>query len=153
MGLPAFIAVAAKHAAQQASKWDLVDGMMPSAVASAAVLLVCSCWKGTPGDSVGRRPQKGSGSRKQQAGAGRNRNGKREREAAAEVEGGGEREEDGLDVGPAAVSAAGGASVQAMKRPFRAMYEQRGRLFTVEFLERRAAKGVTLETLQPALVC
>ncbi|CAM9188368.1 unnamed protein product [Ectocarpus sp. 6 AP-2014] len=56
------------------------------------------------------------------------------------------------DVGPAAVSEAGGTTVMAMKRPFRAMYEQRGRLFTVEFLERRAAKEVTLETLKPILV-
>eukprot|EP00752_Nemacystus_decipiens_P005122 g4647.t1 len=40
---------------------------------------------------------------------------------------------------------------KAVKRPFRAMYEQRGRLITLEFLERRAAKGVTLETLKPVL--
>lgn len=123
------MSVAAKHAAQQASRWDLVDGMKPSAVAAAAVLLVCSCWNPTAcGD--GDVDQRSKNARKNQQ----------------VVEG------ETWDVRPAAVSEAGGTTMVAMKRPFRAMYEQRGRLFTVEFLERRAAKGVTLETLKPILV-
>lgn len=124
------MSVAARHAAQQASRWDLVDGMKPSAVASAAVLLVCSCWNPAAcGDGVVDRRSK-----------------KARKTQQAVVEG------ETWDVGPAAVSEAGGTTVMAMKRPFRAMYEQRGRLFTVEFLERRAAKEVTLETLKPILV-
>ncbi|CAM9658373.1 unnamed protein product [Ectocarpus sp. 13 AM-2016] len=133
LGLPPFVSVAARHAAQQASRWDLVDGMKPSAVAAAAVLLVCSCWNPAAcGDGVvDRRSKKVRKTQQQQQ---------------AVVEG------ETWDVRPAAVSEAGGTTVMAMKRPFRAMYEQRGRLFTVEFLERRAAKEVTLETLKPILV-
>lgn len=151
LGLPAFVSVAARHAAQQASKWDLVDGMMPSAVAAAAVLLVCSCWNPA---ACGKSKKGGGGGR----GGGK---GRKQPKAEAGGEGGGDgsgsgygRNGDGeaLDVGPAAVSAAVGASTNALKRPFRAMYEQRGRLITVDFLERRAAKGVTLETLKPVLV-
>lgn len=125
------MAVAAKHAAQQASRWDLVDGMKPSAVAAAAVLLVCSCWNpdACRDGVVDRRLKKA-----------------RKKQQEVVVDG------ETWDVGPAAVSEAGGTTVMAMKRPFRAMHEQRGRLFTVEFLERRAAKGVTLETLKPILV-
>lgn len=148
LGLPAFVAVAAKHAAQQASKWDLVDGMMPSAVAAAAVLLVCSCWNpaacGKPrgsGGGGGSGGRGGKGRKQQKAEAGGTGDGRKGEEAAA-----------ALDVGPAAVSEAVGASTNALKRPFRAMFEQRGRLITVDFLERRAAKGVTLETLKPVLV-
>lgn len=148
LGLPAFVSVAARHAAQQASKWDLVDGMMPSAVAAAAVLLVCSCWnpaacgkgKGRGGGGKGRKQQP-----KAEAGGGGGGGGDGGRN-------GGAGEDEALDVGPAAVSAAVGASTNALKRPFRAMYEQRGRLITLEFLESRAAKGVTLETLKPVLV-
>lgn len=145
LGLPAFVSVAAKHAAQQASKWDLVGGMKPSAVAAAAVLLVCSCWNpaacGSKG-SGGEGGRGGKGGRKQRVDEGGGGARKQARE----------EEEEALDVGPVAVSAAVGSSTNAVKRPFRAMYEQRGRLFTVEFLERRAAQGVTLETLKPALV-
>lgn len=135
--------MAAKHAAQQASKWDLVGGMKPSAVAAAAVLLVCSCWNpaacGSKGNGGGGGVRGGTGGRKQRVDED---DGGARRQAQQEV----------LDVGPVAVSAAVGSSTNAVKRPFRAMYEQRGRLFTVEFLERRAAQGVTLETLKPALV-
>lgn len=142
LGLPAFVSVAARHAAQQASRWDLVDGMMPSAVAAAAVLLVCSCWNPAAcGKGKGNNNGRGGGKgRKQQP------------KAEAGGDGGKNGEEEALDVGPAAVSAAVGASTNALKRPFRAMYEQRGRLITLEFLESRAAKGVTLETLKPVLV-
>lgn len=145
LGLPAFVSVAAKHAAQQASKWDLVGGMKPSAVAAAAVLLVCSCWNPA---ACGSKGNGGGG------GGGGSRGGKGGRKQKAEEDDGSRKQaqEDSLDVGPLAVSAAAGASTNALKRPFRAMYEQRGRLFTVEFLERRAAQGVTLETLKPALV-
>ncbi|CAM9494261.1 unnamed protein product [Ectocarpus sp. 12 AP-2014] len=97
LGLPPFVSVAARHAAQQASR-----------------------------SKKARKTQ--------------------QQQQQAVVEG------ETWDVRPAAVSEAGGTTVMAMKRPYRAMYEQRGRLFTVEFLERRAAKEVTLETLKPILV-
>lgn len=145
LGLPAFVSVAARHAAQQASKWDLVDGMMPSTVAAAAVLLVCSCWN----PSACGKTKGGSGGG---GGGGGGRKGRNQQRGAEGDGRNGKEEEEGLDVGPAAVSAAVGASTNALKRPFRAMYEQRGRLITVDFLERRAAKGVTLETLKPVLV-
>lgn len=150
LGLPAFVAVAAKHAAQQASKWDLVDGMMPSTVAAAAVLLVCSCWNPA---ACGKAKGKGSNGGGGGGGGGRGGKGRKQQKVGGGGEGDGRGgEEEALDVGPAAVSAAVGASTNALKRPFRAMYEQRGRLITVDFLARRAAKGVTLETLKPVLV-
>lgn len=166
LGVPAFVTVAAKHAAQQASRWDLVGGMMPSAVAAAAVLLVCSCWK-----PLACREAKGGKGRKsflpppplakkqklgqkleeqQRKGEKEEENGRGEDTAVETVREAGKGEED-LRLGPTAVAALQEISTNAMKRPFRAMFEQRGRLVTAEFLERRAAKGFALEELQPAL--
>lgn len=180
LGVPAFVTVAAKYAAQQASRWDLVGGMSPAAIAASAVLLVCSCWK-----PAACREIKGKGRKRSLAAAPplpplpspytpkkqklgkegeeqerkgeeedeERRGGSGDKEATAKGGGGGEGEgEEELRLGPTAVAASQEISTNAMKRPYRAMFEQRGRLVTADFLERRAAKGFALEALQPALV-
>lgn len=43
LGVRSAITIAAKHVAKAATELDLVGGMIPQAVAAAAILLVCSC--------------------------------------------------------------------------------------------------------------
>lgn len=148
LGVPPFVTIAAKHAAQEASKLDLVGGMKPSAVAAASVLLVCSCWNPAAcGSKSNSRKAAGAEARarafqgEEVGGGGTSRN-----------EGGERKEEEELRLGPTEVAEAQEISIKAIRRPFQAMYEQRGRLFTVEFLERFVSKSVTLEALPAVLV-
>lgn len=136
LSFPPFITIAAQHVAQEASALDLVGGMGPAVVAAAAVLLICSCWKPEACRAGARRGGAGGKGRKILP-----------EEEQEEV--GADREK--LAVGPAAVSVAQDVSMEAMKRPFQAMYDERMRLVTPEFMEKYVPKGVTLETLQPVL--
>ena len=142
--VPAFVTMAAQNVAQKASKLDLVGGMMPSAVAAAAVLLVCSLWK-----PAACRDIDGASGRRE---GGRLKANKGLPEHPAEDGGGQPAEGKGWALGPSAVATAQDVSVEAMKRPFRVMFEQRVRLIKVEFLERYASEGVNFETLQPILM-
>lgn len=141
LGVPAFVTMAAQNVAQKASELDLVGGMMPSSVAAAAVLLICSCWKPAACcDRDGASGRRGSGRAKGNKGI----------DQGVEEEVG--MTEKGWVLGPAAMSIAQGVTVEAMKKPFRAMFEQRVRLINMEFLERYASKGITFDTLEPVLV-
>lgn len=135
LGLSGRITEAAKHAAQTARVKDHVGGMIPSAVAAAAVLLVLSCSK----RSLRRRDGAPAPPRKR-------------KKSQKEMEDRSGKEAEVAEIGSKEVAEAAKVAVPAMVKPFQALYSVREELFTAEFLSTCLPKGQTIDKL-PCVLC